>query len=206
MRFKGISIAIVGIIVALVATGCASKSYVNSEVGAVDSASGARMDEIETQVEANQTRLDGQEQEISELSQTAQEALERAIAAGKLAEGRFLYETVLSEDKVRFGFDDASLEGTSQQALDVFIEDLHSRDESVYIEIQGHTDSTGDELYNLALGERRGESVRRYLSSDGQVPLHRMAVISYGESAPISDNSTKEGRAMNRRVTLVVLK
>lgn len=206
MRFNRISFAIMGISVALAATGCASKKYVSSEVGAMESATGARMDEIETQVESNQTRLDGQEQEISELSQTAQEALERAIAAGKLAEGRFLYETVLSDDKVRFAFDDSSLEGTAQQALDLFIDDLKSRDENVYIEIQGHTDSTGDEAYNLALGEQRGESVRRYLSSEGQVPLHRMAVISYGESAPISDNSTKEGRALNRRVTLVVLK
>lgn len=206
MRFNGISIAIVGISVALAATGCASKKYVSSEVGAMEAASGARMDEIETQVESNQSRLDDQGQEISELSQTAQEALERAIAAGKLAEGRFLYETVLSDDKVRFAFDDSALEDGAQQALDMFIDDLKTRDENVYIEIQGHTDSTGDEVYNLGLGEQRGESVRRYLSSAGQVPLHRMAVISYGESAPISDNSTKEGRALNRRVTLVVLK
>lgn len=172
----------------------------------MEAASGARMDQIETQVEANQTRLDSHEQEIGEMSATAQEALDRAIAAGKLAEGKFLYETVLSDDNVRFGFDDDDLAETAQQALDVFVDDLRTRDENVYIEIQGHTDSTGDEYYNLALGERRSESVRRYLSSEGGIPLHRMAVISYGESAPISDNSTSEGRAANRRVTLVVLK
>ena len=206
MNHKRITVAAGLILLTTLSIGCASKKYVSSEVGAMEAASGARMDQIETQVEANQTRLDSHEQEIGEMSATAQEALDRAIAAGKLAEGKFLYETVLSDDNVRFGFDDDDLAETAQQALDVFVDDLRTRDENVYIEIQGHTDSTGDEYYNLALGERRSESVRRYLSSEGGIPLHRMAVISYGESAPISDNSTSEGRAANRRVTLVVLK
>jgi peptidoglycan-associated lipoprotein len=206
MRIKRTTVAIVSICVALIATGCASKKYVNSEVSEMEAVSSSRMDGIETQVEANQTRLDDQEMAIGEISQTAQEALDRAIAAGKLAEGQFLYETVFSEDKVRFAFDDATLVSTSTQALDIFVEDLKTSDESVYIEIQGHTDSTGDESYNLVLGERRGESVRRYLSSEGGVPLHRVAVISYGETVPLADNSTSEGRAANRRVTLVVLR
>ena len=132
--------------------------------------------------------------------------MDRAIAAGQLAEGQFLFETVLSDDKVRFGFDNTALGDTAQQALSILVEDLKTRDESVYIEIQGHTDSTGSEPYNLTLGERRSESVRRFLSSTGGVPLNRMAVISYGESAPIADNATSEGRAINRRVTLVVLR
>ena len=206
MRRESTALLLLAVAAMLIGTGCASKGYVDTEVGAMEAGSGARMDEIETQVEANQTRLDSHEQSVGELSQTAQEALERAIAAGKLAEGQFLYETVLSDDNVTFGFDNYDIADTAQQALNVFIDDLRTRDESVYIEIQGHTDSTGEENYNLALGERRGESVRRYLSSEGGVPLHRMAVISYGESAPIADNATSEGRAANRRVTLVVLR
>ena len=206
MTRKPTTFATMAILCGLLALGCPSKKYVSSEVDALEAASSARMDEIETQVESNQTRLDDQQQAIGELSQTAQEALDRAIAAGKLAEGRFLYETVLSDDKVHFAFDDAKLSDMAKQALDAFIGDLKARDENVYIEIQGHTDSTGEESYNLILGERRAESVRRYLSSQGGIPLHRMAVISYGESAPVSDNATREGRAANRRVTLVVLK
>ena len=204
MSMKRTTAAIVSICVALIATGCASKKYVNSEVSEMEAVSSSRMDGIETQVEANQTRLDDQEMAIGEISQTAQEALDRAIAAGKLAEGQFLYETVLSEDKVRFAFDDATLAGTSTQALDVFVEDLKTSDESVYIEIQGHTDSTGGEAYNMVLGQRRAEAVRRYLNQRG-IPLARMSVISYGMSAPIADNSTAEGRSVNRRVTIVVL-
>jgi outer membrane protein OmpA-like peptidoglycan-associated protein len=47
--------------------------------------------------------------------------------------------------------------------------------------------------------------VRRYLNLEHGIPLHRMSVISYGEAAPVADNDSKEGRAQNRRVALVVL-
>ncbi len=189
---------------ALVASGCATKKYVTTEVAGLEAASSQRMDGIESQVEANQSRLDDHEQDMGEISQTAQEALERAIAAGKLAEGTFLFETVFSDDKVQFGFDQSVLSDTAMQALGIFVEDLKSRDQSVYIEIQGHTDSTGSEAYNLELGQRRAETVRRYLNQQG-IPLARMSVISYGMAVPIADNSTAEGRSINRRVTIVVL-
>lgn len=189
---------------ALVASGCATKKYVTTEVAGLEAAGSQRMDGVESQVEANQSRLDEQEQNMGEISQTAQEALERAIAAGKLSEGTFLFETIFSDDKVQFGFDEYSLSDTANQALDIFVEDLKARDQSVYIEIQGHTDSTGGDAYNMELGQRRAEAVRRYLNQRG-IPLARMSVISYGMSAPIADNSTNEGRSVNRRVTIVVL-
>lgn len=204
MKLTKTTVLLLSVMVVLVATGCATKKYVTTEVAGLEAAGSQRMDGIESQVEANQSRLDEQEQDMGEISQTAQEALERAIAAGKLAEGTFLFETIFSDDKVRFGFDEAKLSDTAQQALDIFVEDLKSRDESVYIEIQGHTDSTGSEAYNLMLGQKRAEAVRRYLNQQG-IPLARMSVISYGMSAPIADNSTSDGRAINRRVTIVVL-
>ena len=204
MQLKNTTLLALAIAMALVATGCATKKYVTTEVAGLEAAGSQRMDGIESQVEANQSRLDEHEQDMGEISQTAQEALERAIAAGKLAEGTFLFETVLSDDKVRFGFDESRLSDTATQALDIFVEDLKSRDQSVYIEIQGHTDTTGSEAYNLQLGQRRAEAVRRYLNQRG-IPLARMAVISYGMAAPIADNSTSEGRSVNRRVTVVVL-
>jgi outer membrane protein OmpA-like peptidoglycan-associated protein len=126
------------------------------------------------------------------------------MAAGKLAEGKFLYETVLSDDAVKFGFDRAELSDQAKSALDGFSDKLRGDNKNVYIEIQGHTDNVGGEQYNLALGEKRAEAVRRYLSTKG-VPLHRMSVISYGETEPVSDNSQRDGRSQNRRVVLVVL-
>ncbi len=193
------------LLTALVASGCASKKYVRTELDTHTATSTERMDGIEGQVESNQTRLDLQQQEIVEISQTAQDALDRAIAAGLLAEGKFLYETVLSDDKVRFAFNQSTLSADGMAALDQFVSELRARDENVFIEIQGHTDSVGDDAYNMILGERRAEAVRRYLSQTGGMALHRMSVISYGMTAPIADNATSEGRAMNRRVTLVVL-
>lgn len=195
---------------------CATKSYVREEVKTTH----ARLDDVEGQVEANQTRLneqegrlDDQEQQIGEVSlaledasQTAREAFERAQKAGKLAEGKLLFETVLSDEDVRFDFDKADLGAEARAALDSFAAKLISANEKIYIEIQGHTDSTGEESYNLELGYERAQAVLRYLNMRHGLPLHRMSAISYGETAPVADNSTREGRAKNRRVVLVVLR
>lgn len=203
----------VAAVVALVLSGCATKKYVRSEVGESEGRTGEQVGELSSQVEANQTRLDEQGREIGahgqqleELSKTTREALDRAIAAGKLAEGRFLYETLLTDDKVQFGFDSSDLSDEAREMLDAFASEIQQRNENVFIEIQGHTDSTGDGAHNLALGEKRAEAVRRYLNRQHGFPLHRMSVISYGEAEPIDSNDTREGRSRNRRVVLVVLK
>lgn len=200
--------------VAVATTGCATKKYVGKEVATVNS----RIDGVETDVEEAQTNLKRHDealtrhdQRITETSgqaqaasKTAQEALARAEAAGKLAQGKLLYEEVLSDDKVRFALNKAELGEEAGTALKAMAEQLKASNESVYIEIQGHTDAVGSEDYNLELGEERAEAVRRFLSKEG-IPLHRMSVISYGESEPVADNKTREGRAQNRRVVLVVL-
>jgi outer membrane protein OmpA-like peptidoglycan-associated protein len=190
------------LIAALSVTGCATKKYVREETGAV----GTRVDEVSGQVEEAQTRLDTHDRQIGETSKTAQEALQRAIDAGKLAEGKLLYETVLTDDKVKFGFDTSDLSPEAEAAIDEFASQLKNENTGVYVEIQGHTDSVGSEQYNEELGLLRAEAVRRYLSQKHQFPLHRMNVISYGEAASVADNSTREGRSQNRRVALVVLK
>ncbi|HEX9941044.1 MAG TPA: OmpA family protein [Thermoanaerobaculia bacterium] len=182
-------------------TGCATKKYVKQETGAV----GTRVDQVQGQVEEAQTRLNKHEVQIGEASKTAQDALRRAQEAGKLAEGKFLYETVLTDEKVKFGFDTADLSPEAQAALDEFASQLKNENKNVYIEIQGHTDNVGSEKYNEELGLLRAEAVRRYLNQKHGFPLHRINVISYGESAAVADNSNRQGRAQNRRVALVVL-
>ena len=74
----------------------------------------------------------------------------------------------------------------------------------MYVEIEGHTDNTGTEQYNLTLGEQRAMAVRNYLF-EGGIPLHAINVISRGEQAPVADNKTADGRAQNRRVVVKVL-
>jgi outer membrane protein OmpA-like peptidoglycan-associated protein len=196
-------------VAAFVVSGCATKKYVQQETGAVHT----RVDDVETQVEQTQTdlrrtgeRVGESERRIGEVSKTAQEALDRAQEAGKLAEGKLLYETVLTDEKVRFGFDKAELSEEARAALDQFASQLkgeYNRD--VYVEIQGHTDATGSDQYNIELGLERAEAVRRYLNQQHGIPLHRISVISYGEAEPIADNTSRDGRAQNRRVVLVVL-
>jgi peptidoglycan-associated lipoprotein len=200
MRSKLFPVAF-ALIMAFALTGCATKKYVQKETGAV----GTRVDEVQGQVEEAQTRLDTHDQQIGETSRTAQEALKRAQDAGKLAEGKFLYETVLTDEKVKFGFDMSELSPEAQAALDQFAEQLKGENKNVYVEIQGHTDSVGSDNYNEELGLLRAEAVRRYLSQAHKFPLHRINIISYGENAPVSDNSNREGRSQNRRVALVVL-
>ncbi len=197
---------------ALTLSGCATKKYVDEQVQAGEQRSAAKIGEVQSSVETNQkaiSDLQATDQElegkIAKLSETAQDALERAKEAGKLAKGKFLYEVTLTDNDVQFGFDKYNLSDEAKAALDQFANKLKSENQNVYIEIQGHTDNIGTENYNLVLGFHRAENVMRYLAMEQGIALNRMNAISYGEYKPIADNSTREGRAKNRRVTLVVL-
>jgi outer membrane protein OmpA-like peptidoglycan-associated protein len=212
MRIPAAVIAIAGSAILLGSTGCATKKYVRTETSSVATKTEEHMTALETQIEDAQNRLQNHDKalteqgmEIEKVSGTALDALERAKAAGKLAEGKLLYEVVLNSDKVTFDFEKAELTDNSKAALDSFAQQLRTDNQNVFIEVQGHTDASGSEQYNLSLGEQRAEAVRRYLNMEHGIPLHRMSVISYGESAPVTDNDSKEGRAQNRRVALVVL-
>jgi outer membrane protein OmpA-like peptidoglycan-associated protein len=212
MRITGAAVGIATSIIILGSTGCATKKYVRTETTSVATKMDEQVTALETQIEDAQNRLENHDRalteqgvEIEKVSGTAMDALERAKAAGKLAEGKLLYEVVLNSDKVTFDFEKSELTDNSKQALDQFAEQLKADNKNVYIEIQGHTDSSGGEQYNEMLGEQRAEAVQRYLNMEHGIPLHRMSVISYGESAPLTDNDTREHRAENRRVALVVL-
>ena len=85
------------------------------------------------------------------------------------------------------------------------IADLKANPRGNFVEIEGHTDSSGDKMVNQRIGEARAEAVKRYLYETHQVPLHKMNVISWGEDKPVSPNNTKDGRAQNRRVVIRIL-
>jgi peptidoglycan-associated lipoprotein len=185
-------------------SGCASKRYVGEEVSKSSAASEKRINEVESQVEATQTRVKDHDTRIAELDKTTREALERAQAAGKLAEGKFVYSLVLSDDAVKFPLNGHEISKDAEDKLKDFAERLKSENKNVYLEVQGHTDATGAKLYNYKLGEERAEAVRRYLNKQG-IALNRMSTISYGQEEPVDSNKTKAGRAKNRRVVVVVL-
>ena len=184
--------------------GCADKKYVNSEVSKSNAQTEKRINEVESQVEATQSKVKQQDSKLAELDNATRQALERAQAAGKLAEGKFIFSLVLSDDAVKFPVNKHALSSEAMQALDTFAERLKKENKNVYLEIQGHTDATGAPEANYKLGEARAEAVRRYLNKQG-IALNRMSTISYGKDEPVDSNKTKEGRSKNRRVVVVVL-
>ena len=211
---KIVSPAIIILLVAgLTVTGCASKKYVDEQVANSEATTNAKIGEVQSSVEENQKEITGlhkadakMQSQIDNLSATAKEALERAQKAGKLAEGTFIAEVILTDNDVQFGFDNYKLSDEAKAALDAFAEKVIAKNKAAYVEIQGHTDNIGSESYNLSLGYKRAEKVMKYLASEKGFPLHRMNVTSYGEYKPIADNDSREGRAQNRRVALVLMK
>ncbi len=103
---------------------------------------------------------------------------------------------------VNFAFNSAELTAESKQNLEKIAEVfLEFPDTNLMIE--GHTDSTGSEEYNMTLSERRAKSVFDFLKTTG-ISASRMDVAAFGETAPRYDNETKEGQAKNRRVEIGV--
>jgi peptidoglycan-associated lipoprotein len=196
----------------LMVSGCATKQFVQEQVAASEQLTETKISEVQTSVEANQEKIGAletksaqMEKDIAKLSATAKDALQRAEEAGKLAKGKFLYEVVLTDNDVTFGFNKYGLSDEAEAALDAFAQRIKSENKNVFVEIQGHTCNIGSDKANLELGYRRAEQAMRYLNMNHGFPLHRMNVITYGKTKPIADNSTKDGRSQNRRVALVVM-
>ena len=105
-------------------------------------------------------------------------------------------------EDVHFDFDRYSLRPEAVRILDEAIRAMRD-DAALKLEIEGHTCSIGTAEYNLALGERRANAVRDYLTQNG-VNATRLQTVSYGEEKPKYDNSREETRRLNRRAALVV--
>jgi outer membrane protein OmpA-like peptidoglycan-associated protein len=206
-------------------TGCATKKFVRGQVGEVND----KVESVSKSLEETQERTKANEAKITEVDQRAQAAAQaadtKATAAGQQASAaataaesanalatavdkaskRLVYEVVLSEDQGNFKFGKAALPEEAQTQIDQLVEKLKAEPNGAYIEIEGHTDSTGPKELNYELGLERAENVKRYLYEHHQVPLHKINVISYGEDKPVAPNKTRQGRAQNRRVVIKVL-
>lgn len=106
---------------------------------------------------------------------------------------------------VNFDFDKATLRPEDIAILDRDALSFVKSNSDVVVEVEGHTDSRGSDKYNMGLSLRRAEAVRDYLISKG-VAADRLTAKGYGESQPIADNNTDEGRFKNRRVELEPLR
>jgi outer membrane protein OmpA-like peptidoglycan-associated protein len=192
--------------------GCAKKSYVNREVGEVNQ----KVEAVSAEVEKTQERVRQNEVEIARVNDESQAgiaeakgsaaaAMDKAAEAERAAKGKLVYTLTVSNDKVQFPFAKSELSDEAKALIDDEIGPYVQENAGVWFEIEGHTDSSGDAAYNMLLGEERAMAVRDYLAKAHGIALSRLEVISYGEEEPAADNSTREGRAQNRRVVIRVL-
>jgi peptidoglycan-associated lipoprotein len=193
-------------------SGCAKKSFVQREVGEINK----KVDAVASEVEKTQARVQQSEVRIEAVDKSAQagvadakgsaqQAMSKAVDAEKAAKGKLIYTVTLSNDKVTFPVNKASISDESKKLIDEAVAPLKAANKGVWFEIEGHTDSTGPEAYNMTLGEERAMAVRDYLAMTHGIALARLNVISYGPSKPVEDNKTKEHRAQNRRVVIKIL-
>jgi outer membrane protein OmpA-like peptidoglycan-associated protein len=104
---------------------------------------------------------------------------------------------------ITFATNSADLNADFYAALNSVTKVLNEFDKTV-IEVAGHTDSTGSDAYNQSLSERRAGSVAAYLKSQNVMP-ERVIAVGLGESRPVADNTSAEGRQANRRVELTLV-
>jgi outer membrane protein OmpA-like peptidoglycan-associated protein len=200
----------VGLVVVLalvIGPGCATKKYVQGEMTTIDK----KVETVASEVEANQKRLKEHDEKLASIGEVIAkhdsqfQAVDGKIDdVKKLIRGNLIYKATLSSGDAKFAFDSYELSADAKAALDRFVQQLIAMNRGLYLEIQGHTDNTGPDSVNEALGQKRAEAVMLYLYKQYHIPLYRMQVISLGSSVPVADNSTREGRAQNRRVEILV--
>jgi peptidoglycan-associated lipoprotein len=129
-------------------------------------------------------------------AQSAQEAAvaEAAAQQQKLDDAAAAVGTVFY-----FDFDSSNLRSDAIDAINAHIAALQGTDRSIRLE--GHTDERGTREYNMALGERRGNTVRDYMVANG-IASHRIESVSYGEERPVAYGSGESNWSQNRRVEL----
>src|SRR6195256_690114 len=168
-----------------------------------------------TQVEQNAQRLSGQLDELSAVANTAkggaraaQETADSAVAGVNATNDRisalddYVPQTVLA---VNFKVGSSALTADSKAKLDeLATKALNAK--GYVVEVSGFTDSTGSVNRNRALSQRRADTVIRYLVENHQIPLRRIVTpYGYGESNPVAENNSRDGRAQNRRVEVKLL-
>jgi outer membrane protein OmpA-like peptidoglycan-associated protein len=215
-----LKVVTVAAVIAVVAPACATRGFVRTETAVVD----AKIDTVAATVEETQERTLQNGERIGEVDQRAMEAgqaarMSQAAADGaamaadavgmrvddiEAMAGRLIFEVTLSEDQGNFASGRNDLPDAARARIDQLIGQLSADGQNEFIEIEGHTDSTGGENYNLELGMERAEAVKRYLYEQHNVPLHKMNTFSYGEARPAAPNDTTQGRAQNRRVVIRV--
>lgn len=214
----GLQIAVIAAV--LLTQGCATRDFVRETVDPVTgrvTRSEARLDQVDSQVSGLGTRIAGTESKLGQVEGRVGKAegrigqvetkADKALAdLGNLRLERRL--VVDMKDGAIFGNNSVNLSPRARKEIDAFLDarksDTGGSDGVPIIVVAGHADNRGSPDLNYEIAKRRAEVVSRYLITRKQVdPLH-VQTISYGESSPRDDNKTREGRAANRRVEILV--
>lgn len=222
-RFGIMTVAVtVGV---MAGSACATKKFVRAEVGDVNT----KITSLGTSLEATHQRTRQNEARIADVDGKADAATRSALEARAIGDAagtatrdldtrlsgrmtgmetaarRLVFEVTLSEDQGNFGFGGATMPDDAKARLDAMIGKLKADPAGGFIEVEGYTDNIGGAACNERLGLERAETVKRYLHEQHQVALHKINVIGYGEANPVAPNTTRAGRAQNRRVVVRVL-
>jgi len=180
---------------------------VNQRINGVDTRVSALDEKTATGMTSLKTELKGDVQNADQHAVQAQSSADRAATNVSALDQRFQNRNqfnVANEKSIQFKFDSAKLDKQYMDVLDEVASALLANPNALVV-LEGRTDSTGDREYNVKLGERRIDAVRRYLAVDKGVPIYRIHEISFGPEKPIAENKTRDGREKNRAVTMTLM-
>jgi len=143
------------------------------------------------------------DRKVGQAQTSADRAASGVTALDEKFQNRNQY-TVAAEKTIMFRFDSSKLDEKYQTELDEVASLLQKNPDSLLV-LEGRTDSRGDSDYNVKLGERRVESVKRFLAVEKSVPIYRIHEISFGSAKPVASNDSREGREQNRVVVVTIL-
>lgn len=123
-------------------------------------------------------------------------------SVNQLAQSMYKFHMLKSET-ILFDLNTSKLSPDAKEQLNGLSKDVSSHDHYL-IEVQGFTDKTGDAIYNETLSEDRAQSVARYLANQFDIPVRSISTMGSGYARPVGDDSTRDGRKMNRRVEVRV--
>jgi len=128
----------------------------------------------------------------------------KPAAAPAAAASKVTQKKITLQADTLFDFDKSNLKSEGVATLNKLAQDIKKMKLEVVI-IVGYTDSVGTDAYNIALGQRRANAVKAFLTNDGGVEATRVYTESKGKADPVASNAAAEGRAKNRRAVIEVV-
>jgi len=147
--------------------------------------------------------INGLKSDVNGVSSKADQANSSVASLDKKFQNRNNFQ-VSVQKSVLFKFDSADLKNADKSPLDEAAAVLSQNPDAIIV-LEGHTDNTGNAAYNMRLGERRVDAVRRYLAIEKSIPVYKIEQISFGSEKPLAPNNSKDGREQNRSVSISVL-